>query len=138
MNLCSGVSDTERQRREESNHFGAKITFIAWLSEVFFKSVLEMKTNQKISGGGCSYTPSSLPPSSPNQVVETHYTPDASLILSSTRYMLWKIQSGIAPPFFYVVVAEQEKLKTLRSFLCRETQNAVEPIAQLPMYTVKE
>ena len=62
-----------------------------------------------------------------------------NLILSpTTRYMLWKIQSGIAPPFFYVVVAEQDKLKTLRSFLCRETQNAVQPIAQLPVYAVNE
>ena len=42
--------------------------------------------------------------------------------------MLWKIQSGIAPPLFYVIVAEQEKLKTLRCFLS-QTRNAVEPIA---------
>ena len=28
--------------------------------------------------------------------------------------MLWKIQSGIAPPFFYVVIAEKDKLKTLK------------------------
>ena len=61
-----------------------------------------------------------------------------NLTLSPTRYMLWKIQSGIAPPFFYVIVAEQDKLKTLRSFLCRENQNAVEPIAQLPMYVVNK
>ena len=61
-----------------------------------------------------------------------------NLTLSPTRYMLWKIQSGIAPPFFYVIVAEQDKLKTLKSFVCRETQNAVEPIAQLPMYAVNE
>ena len=61
-----------------------------------------------------------------------------NLILSPTRYMLWKIQSGIAPPFFYVIVAEQDKLKTLKSFLRRETQNAVEPLAQLPMYAVNK
>ena len=35
--MTQGVSETERQRREESNHFGAKITFAAWLVEVFLK-----------------------------------------------------------------------------------------------------
>ena len=80
-----------------------------------------------------------------NQMHHTCLTKDGqrrgkleNLILSPTRYMLWKIQSGIAPPFFYVIVAEQDKLKTLRSFLCRENQNAVEPIAQLPMYVVNK
>ena len=58
-----------------------------------------------------------------------------NLTLPPTRYMLWKIQSGIAPPFFYVVVAEQDKL---RSFLCCQNQNAVQPIAQLSMYAVIE
>ena len=58
-----------------------------------------------------------------------------NLTLSPTRYMLWKIQSGIAPPFFYVVVAEQDKL---RSILCRQNQNAVQPIARLSMYAVIE
>ena len=41
--------------------------------------------------------------------------------------MLWKIQSGIAPPFFYVVIAEKEKLKTLRVFLFPQIVNAVDP-----------
>ena len=45
----------------------------------------------------------------------------------SIRYMLWKIQSGIAPPFFYVVIAEKEKLKTLRVFLFPQIVNAVDP-----------
>ena len=44
--------------------------------------------------------------------------------------MLWKIQSGIAPPFFYVVIAEKEKLKTLRVFLFPKIQNAVDPNVQ--------
>ena len=35
--VTPGVSETERQRREESNHLGAKITFIAWMFEVFWK-----------------------------------------------------------------------------------------------------
>lgn len=47
-----------------------------------------------------------------------------------TRYMLWKIQSGTVPPFFYVVIAEKEKLNTLRGFLCPQLQNAVEPNVQ--------
>ena len=54
-----------------------------------------------------------------------------------TRYMLWKIQSGIAPPFFYVIVAEKDKLNTLRGFLCPQIQNAVQPIVpSTQMYTV--
>ena len=58
---------------------------------------------------------------------------------------MWKIQSGIAPPLFYLIVAEKEKLKSLklslkenlkrlklslRDLLCPKTQNTVEPIVQ--------
>ena len=50
-------------------------------------------------------------------------------MLKKFRWMLWKIQSGIAPPFFYVVIAEKDKLKTLRDsvrvFL--RIQNTVDP-----------
>ena len=54
-----------------------------------------------------------------------------------TRYMLWKILSGIAPPLFYVIVAEKDKLITLRGFLCPQIQNAVQPIVpSTQMYTV--
>ncbi len=47
---------------------------------------------------------------------------------------MWNIQSGIAPPLFYLIVAEKEKLKSLklslRDLLCPKTQNTVEPIVQ--------
>ena len=59
---------------------------------------------------------------------------------------MWKIQSGIAPPLFYLIVAEKEKLKNLKLslkenlkrlklslrdlLLCPKTQNTVEPIVQ--------
>ena len=47
--------------------------------------------------------------------------------LISTRFMLWKIQSGIVPPFFYVAIAEKDKLKTLKGILCARKQNTIEP-----------
>ena len=73
VKLWAGVSETERRRREESNHFGAKITFIAWLFEVFLKtkSALGTKKNQKISGSWRFYPPPTLSSSSAYQVVET-------------------------------------------------------------------
>ena len=42
-NLCAtshqlGISETERRRRKESNHFTTQITFVAWLLEVFHKT----------------------------------------------------------------------------------------------------
>ena len=42
--------------------------------------------------------------------------------------MFWKIQSGIVPPFFYVIIGEKEKLKLLRNLLCPERQNTVQPV----------
>ena len=52
--------------------------------------------------------------------------------------MLWKIQSGIAPPFFYVVIAEKEKLKNLKVFLFGpKIKNTVDPNVQsYQMYPV--
>ena len=41
-----------------------------------------------------------------------------SRLIPFTRFMLWKIQSGIFPPFFYVAIAEKDKLKTLKGILC--------------------
>ena len=43
------------------------------------------------------------------------------------RWMLWKVQSGIAPPFFYVIIAEKDTLKTWRASLCPKNQNTIEP-----------
>ena len=40
------------------------------------------------------------------------------------RGMLWKVQSGIVPPLFYVIIAEKDKLKALREFM--RSRNAVE------------
>ena len=36
QNYDSGISETERIRRKESNLFTTKINFIAWLLEVYF------------------------------------------------------------------------------------------------------
>merc|ERR1711974_366711 len=36
---------------------------------------------------------------------------------SPFRGMLWKIQSGIVPPLFYVIIAEKDKLKALKQFI---------------------
>ena len=47
--------------------------------------------------------------------------------------MFWKIQSGIVPPFFYVIIGEKEKLKLLRNLLCPERQNTVQPVDQANM-----
>ena len=47
--------------------------------------------------------------------------------------MFWKIQSGIVPPFFYVIIGEKEKLKLLRNLLCPERQNTVQPVDQEKM-----
>ena len=41
--------------------------------------------------------------------------------------MLWKIQSGIVPPLFYVIIAEKDKMKTLKEFMCPRLENAVDP-----------
>ena len=49
------------------------------------------------------------------------------------RYMFWKIQSGIVPPFFYVIIGEKEKLKLLRNLLSPERQNTVHPVDQAKM-----
>ena len=46
LNVCSlcasshqlGISETERRRRKESNHFTTQITFVAWLLEVLHKT----------------------------------------------------------------------------------------------------
>ena len=46
------------------------------------------------------------------------------------RYMVWKIQSGIVPPFYYLIISEKEKLKLLKHRLCLKKQNAVQPIDQ--------
>ena len=45
--------------------------------------------------------------------------------------MFWKIQSGIVPPFFYVIIGEKEKLKLLRDLFCPERQNTVQPVDQV-------
>ena len=48
--------------------------------------------------------------------------------------MLWKVQSGIVPPLFYVIIAEKEKLKALREFMrsrnAAEQNTAVNPNVQ--------
>ena len=47
--------------------------------------------------------------------------------------MFWKIQLGIVPPFFYVIIGEKEKLKLLRNLLSPERQNTVHPVDQAKM-----
>ena len=56
------------------------------------------------------------------------------------RWMLWKIQSGIAPPFLYVVIGERDKLKALSVFLFPpRIHNTVDPNVQShQMYPVNE
>ena len=49
--------------------------------------------------------------------------------LISFRYMLWRNQSGICPPFFYVIIAEKDKLKSLKEFFGLKIKNAVGPMA---------
>ena len=48
--------------------------------------------------------------------------------------MLWKVQSGIVPPLFYVIIAEKDKLKALREFMrsrnAAEQNTAVNPNVQ--------
>ena len=46
------------------------------------------------------------------------------------RYMVWMIQSRIVPPFFYLIISENEKLKFLKHCLCLKKQNTVHPIVQ--------
>ena len=59
-----------------------------------------------------------------------------TLISIHFRYMFWKIQSGIVPPFFYVFIGEKEKLKLLRNSLCPKKQNMVQPTVQAEMVSV--
>ena len=41
--------------------------------------------------------------------------------------MLWKIQSGIVPPLFYVIIAEKDKMRTFKELMCPRLKNAVDP-----------
>ena len=43
------------------------------------------------------------------------------------RLLLWKTQSVVAPPFFYVLVGERGKLKTLKDFLFPKVNSSVHP-----------
>ena len=54
-----------------------------------------------------------------------------NILLISFRWMLWKVQSGIAPPFFYVIIAEKDTLKTWRASLCPKSQNTIVPNVQM-------
>lgn len=57
--------------------------------------------------------------------------------LISFRYMLWRNQSGICPPFFYVIIAEKDKLKSLKEFFGLKIKNAVGPLVlQEQVHTV--
>ena len=46
------------------------------------------------------------------------------------RLLLWKTQSVVAPPFFYVLVGERGKLKTLKDFLFPKVNHSVHPNVQ--------
>ena len=57
--------------------------------------------------------------------------------LISFRYMLWRNQSGICPPFFYVIIAEKDKLKSLKDFFGLKMKNSVGPLVlQEQVHTV--
>ena len=57
--------------------------------------------------------------------------------LISFRYMLWRNQSGICPPFFYVIIAEKDKLKSLKNFFGLKMKNSVGPLVlQEQVHTV--
>ena len=45
----------------------------------------------------------------------------------STRFLLWKTESGIVPPIFYVIVGERSRFKSFKDWLCPQVQNAVDP-----------
>ena len=45
----------------------------------------------------------------------------------STRFLLWKTESGIVPPIFYVLVGERSRLKSFKECLCPQVQNTVDP-----------
>ena len=47
------------------------------------------------------------------------------IFVSGFRAMLWKTQSGIIPPLFYLVIAEKDKLKAAKKLMC--PRKAVEP-----------
>ena len=47
------------------------------------------------------------------------------IFVSGFRAMLWKTQSGIIPPLFYLVIAEKDKLKAVKELMC--PKNAVDP-----------
>ena len=49
------------------------------------------------------------------------------IIVIFSRDMLWKIQSGIVPPLFYVIIAEKDKMRTFKEFMCPRLKNAVDP-----------
>ena len=51
--------------------------------------------------------------------------------------MLWRNQSGICPPFFYVIIAEKDKLKSLKDFFGLKMKNSVGPLVlQEQVHTV--
>ena len=44
-----------------------------------------------------------------------------------SRLLIWKSGSRIAPPVFYVLIGERERLKELKICLCPKNQNSVDP-----------
>ena len=44
-----------------------------------------------------------------------------------SRLLIWKSGSRIAPPVFYVLIGERERLKELKICLCPKIQNSVDP-----------
>ena len=50
--------------------------------------------------------------------------------------MLWKIQSGIVPPLFYLIIAEKDKLKALKEFMCPQNVSKDLRIIMYPKITL--
>ena len=115
-----GISESERERRKQSNLLTTKINFMAWVIEV-----LNMKDKLVIPQifllqlvGVVTPTVSVLNPILPLPV----------------RNPLLRAVTNIVAPLFYVCAAEKDKLKKLRlgKLLCLP-RNEVQPVTMYPV-----
>ena len=121
-----GISESERERRKQSNLLTTKINFLAWVIEV-----LNMKDKLV------------LPEIFLLQLVGV-VTPTVSVLNPilplPVRNTLLRAVTNIVAPLFYVCAAEKDKLKKLRlgKLLCLP-RNEVQPVSQaVTMYPVME
>ena len=132
-----GISESERQKRKESNKISTKINFFAWTIEVpaHEKRKINSKCLPQLAGLLFMVLPTSIP--SPvrlilNREQNSHiffFTLEQNFSLRKI-FVLPRLTSLCLTPMFYIMAAENEKLKSLVSWLCSccRKSNSVSPL----------